>query len=937
MDPSSASFLANALGQIKTSASNATSNFSTSNLLMAVPRILARAGSFAFIIFPEQIDGMLGYQNSGSVIAEATGEGAPTINALLQSDVPSQEVTAAWTSDPFTMVNGSNSSSLHQSWSFSHIRNFGGIFTYVTSKWAIACLTLAIVLNRTKIYASGRRNLSPNLPTRIVLRSIPLTFLLSHVKSLLRAIRCQTSPSYPLFKYGDGHKHLDFDFSGDGGLLYGLSKTLLFWENDKESCLAVNMVRRSPGTSFQGSSLFLWPLFLSFCLSQFIETFFYAVQGRTPMTETGMSVFEHSLAFAEAETMFGSHLGLALFENQTIDELSNATAAASGFDITRWIARQTLYEKLNVPPEVLLMGLISCLNNLSSHALGMLNLQERYRLLNTGIWGLCYMSSFVWGFLSLSPSRRANAIILRFPTVCIVGFIPHIVILCGILCCCFIYFLALLLAVFSPPVGLPRPSSWSQRFQLAFDNLQANVQLSTIRINMREDFYSVLLKIGFSTLTMASDAVYLHEGRRIRVHRWTWLEEKCLQEIQDAREFAKERVDAELTPAIAGGIALSENRPSDRRMRWQSGYAREKTTKSLKPVPGTSAGTEAGGIGALRRTSRFMGAWEFLTGIFWLVYGWYTLIAVKMLHRTGGSLPSWSLSMLRFGKTTELKKEVGDTPSTKQPKHLEFWMLSNDGVLSLPQNDQVDVEVETKKRLRMAADSWGDNEEQRLDSTLYGWWKHGGWWGELDTSGSYQDRDIEDDLTSEISTTTDHSMAPEWEDEDDNFQGGCTTPTQRNPFPSHRDRSRESSPFLDHALDSSHLARLLDPKTQDDKEEARVLSSHLTHSGILTRSLYKHSQSSRRTDILTSSRFARPPSFYPGGGDRKLTPQEEAEVLEYLILSKRNTRNPQLPEDASVGASNGGGAGAGESWLNGGEGMGAGGPQCVVCQRSALQ
>lgn len=142
MDPSSASFLANALGQIKTSAANATSNFSTSDLLMFVPRILARAGGLAFITFPEQIDGMLGYQNSGSVIAEATEEGAPTINALLQSNVPSQEATTAWIPDTFAIVDGGNSSSLHQSWSFSHVRNFGGIFTYVTSKWAVACLTL---------------------------------------------------------------------------------------------------------------------------------------------------------------------------------------------------------------------------------------------------------------------------------------------------------------------------------------------------------------------------------------------------------------------------------------------------------------------------------------------------------------------------------------------------------------------------------------------------------------------------------------------------------------------------------------------------------------------------------------------------------------------------------------------------------------------------
>ncbi|KAL8742366.1 MAG: hypothetical protein Q9190_005144 [Brigantiaea leucoxantha] len=711
-----------------------------------------------------------------------------------------------------------------------------------------------------------------------------------------------------------------------------MSSMLLFWETEKQSCLAADMIRSSAGESFRGSSSLLWPFFKALCLGSFVETLSCTVQDRPVMTETGMSVFEHSLAFAEAEAMLSTQLGIGFFGTLKVKAMKETAAAVSSLETNRWITRSVLLEKVNTTPEVLLMGFISSLSNLTSHILGVLGLQERYRLLNTAIWGLCFMSSFIWAFFNFMSNEGADLMIHRFPTVYIVGFIPHLLVLLGILGCACIYSLALLLAVLSPPLGLPRPTTWSERFLLAYDNLQANKQLATLRLNMHEDFYTVLLKTGFTTLTIASEAVYLNEGRRIGVHRWTWLEEERLKEIKDTREFAIEHLDVEGTSTVAGGIELIGSHPIDSRAEWKSGYAREKTTKSLKPTPGTGANAEAHGVGVVHRSGRYMGAWDFVTGTLWLVCAWSGLVVVKTLHRSGiKRLPSWITEGLRYDKGSAKKHDGQKTPPTKEQESLEFWMLSDEGVLSLPQNNDVDVEAETRRRVRMAGGSWGNDDEQKLDSTLYSWWKHGGWWGEVDSSGNYVARAPEDDLTSEISAATTESSETGWEDDVYEPEDGRSTPTQLDPHPHSRNTSRETTPFADHALDTSQLARLLDPETQDDRLEARMLSSHLSHPGILTRSQYQYSQSSRRAHLLTSSRFSRPPNFRPSGVGKnaRLTPQEEAEILEHLILSKRNQTGLQIPADASGAAGDGANQG---SWMEGGDGMGAGGPQCVVCQ-----
>ena len=723
-----------------------------------------------------------------------------------------------------------------------------------------------------------------------------------------------------MMRYGKPEVLRSLDFSGDGGFLFRLSNTLLSWESEADSCLAVNMIpsKQEPG-EVDGSLSMLWPIFQSLCLSQFIETLSCSVQGRPVMTETGMTIFEHSLAFAEAEAMVNNQLGLGAFGNPKASVRKKPSVTEENAEPKRLVTKKFLFDRLNTPPEVLLMALISCLNNLSSQILGVLGLQSRFRLINTGIWGLCFMSSFIWGFTTFKLDQGIEAGILRFPTVCIVGFIPHLLILTGISVCACIYFMALLLTVLSPPAGLTRPVTWKGRFQMAQENMQANMQLSNIRLNLHEDFYTALLRTGFTALTAASEAVFLNEGRRIGIGQWTWLEEERMNEIEESRIMSSQRqlsqgLSSMGSGGVASGVTLIEEQESDpfrRPQQWKSGYARERNTKSLKGGPhGGGARAGADGVGALQRGGRYMMAWQFLTSIFWLLTGWFALGLVKMLDKFGiRRRPSWLRKTLGSSKVVEKAERIARVP---QQNSLDFWILSDEGVLSLPENDDVDVEFHTKRRLKMATKRWGEEEERQLDSNLYGWWTHGGWWGERDSSGDYESAEQDDDTTSLISMSANASEA-DWES--DGGHDGRRTPTQDDPYPV----TRESSPGVDLPLESSQLARLLNPRDNEDRQEARILAHHLTSDRIVTRSQFQKSFDSANARVLTSTRYG-PPGFKPTSPSGRLTPDEEVEVLEYLILKKRAQNSGSGPDSSA--------------WRDGAEGLGVGGPQCVVCQSS---
>ncbi len=828
------------------------------------------------------------------------------------------------------------------------------------------------------VYASSRQRIFLTWEKRLALRIIPILLFITQIRQLLQALRCQTSPNFSQLRYGKPGKNVMLDWTTSGGWLHALSSTLLYGSTDQDACAAIGMGRPSPDMRAPyGSFSLLWPTFLRTCLSHLIETISCSLQQLPLMTETGMSVFEHSLAFAEAETMLYSALGLGFLGspkssmmNSTVTA-SQTTAAEPGStfhasatvlaltDAATSLSGPHVLDRINVPTEVLLIALLSCCNSLSSHVIAVFNRQRSLRLINTGIWATCFMSAFVWGFFAVSNLARVDADgregrlvsgLLHFPTVCILGFTPHLLILLGMSTCASIYLLALLLTALSlgSNAEIPQPTSLWQRFVIAHENLQAALQIKGVTIKWNEDIYTALLRVGFIALTAASEAVFLNEGRSVEVRRFTWLEEDRLDEARLDRINRMKRpetTDSHFHITEEYGIPPAQGidgAPAD----WESGYVKE---RKLKDTDGKNRNAvfeddrvtvypnpRTGGVGAVQRSTRFYLLYLFWRGILFLLGGWFAFFMGLLLDRIGVSVrPRWLRRLV--GKSQ--KRAAVERERTKaghrscEQDTLDFWYLNDEGNLVTPDRDELDIEHVMRRRIMMehpAEDTM--HVEQKVDDKLYQWWKMHGWWGTQDDSGDYRpplEEDF-DDTTSVVSMSTNATTSDErdWESESD----GRRTPTPTSSLPFTRP-NRETTPF-DSPLDTATLARLLNPQDRASKEEARILASHLSASDpnspgttnkILTRSRYRRQLESERTRILFAGRhppitssFSAPQSSSSPSSARPLTPTQESEILESLILSCRGVQNtPQQPQSSHTTAST------------------SSGPLCVVCQSSS--
>ena len=910
---------------------------SAKDLALAGPRMFMRLGSFLAV--PEAVDNIFGVRIGQRIIPEATGAGildAATAAATTGGVV--REVARAG-SEILVDVDP-HADGIASRFSIEGARSLGSVFSYATSKWAVCCIAMAIVLNRTYIYASTRRNLTLPWKVRLSLRLVPIVLIVAQSRWLLQSIQCQTSPDFSMLRWGNASKSSELMFTQNGGLLHTISTQLLFGASDADSCIAVQMIppyydeevakaspdEKMPPPELTGSLSLLWPLFKTFSFSQLVETISCAVQGRQVAAETGMTLFEHSLAFAEADAAIGQQLGWGSFGGTRIAHtVSNSTGDGTQIAITR----SMIMRRVNTTPEVLLVGFLSAMNHLTSHILAIFNLQGRMRLLNTGFWGLAFMSIIVWSISNFSIDDIPNQSLLRFPTVCIVGFIPHVLVLCGIIACSIIYGAALVLSALSPPdtrdgsssfdYALQEQASLIQRLKMAHQNMQANVPLSSIRITMHMDFYTALLRTGFSVMTMASEAVYLNESRAVGVKQRTWLEDERLREIETAGaqwlgpSFRAHDPDSAFSDGLSNGVGLvaAKDQPMALLNKTSSGYAKEMTAQKVTKLSGHDRALRDG-VGATERSGRWIMALDFFVGINRLILSWWASLALKFLAKIGfQTRPRFLLWLVRRPKngTSEPTTEGNSTPDS-----LNFWLLSNDGELTLPKDDHVDVEAEMRRRLQSDQPDWDAAEEKKLDANLYGWWLSGGWWGSDDASGTFAPKqtDVDEDTTSVISLST---AASEMDWETDDSDDGRKTPTQRSP-----QLSRESTPFNDTPLDPADLAELLHPKTAEQRAEAQTLAAHLTSQNILTRSRFRNQIQRDRAKVLTSTSL-RPPNFVPSQPG-KLTPEEEAQILEHLIVTRRGLQPATTAQNKSA------------SWAEGASGMGEGGPQCVVCQSS---
>lgn len=881
---------------------------SLEDIVLAGPRMVMRLGRLgSFMSLPDAIDSF-----GQRVIPDATtSDFYPTAPLVID--------TTALTTIPLasaTATNLADQDPVIYRFSMEGAKGLSSVFSYATSKWALCCVAMAVILNRTHIFAAQRRRLRLSWPLRLSIRFLPLVLFYIQGRSLLQSIQCQTSPDFAELRWGNASKSSDLMFSQHNSLLHWSSSSLLLGATDEESCQAVQMipVNDEGSSELRGSLSLLWPLFGSFCLSQFLETISCAVQGRTVAAETGMTLFEHSLAFAEADAAISNQLGWGVFGSPTANSTSNASL---GPEVA--ISRSMILKRVNTPPEVLLIAFFSAMSHITSHLLGVFGKQAQFRLASTGFWALCFMGSIVWSAVTFSLEDPTRQGLLRYPTVCIIGFIPHVLVMIGILVCFTIYSIALVLSALATPAtaGRSDQSTFLRRIELAHENMQANLSFSDLRITKEMDFYTALLRTGFGAITMATEAVYLNEDREVGLKRRTWLEEDRFRELENLKMnwissgVPGSRYD---TSGVIGLIPVK-----DEQTRAASGYARERAAQQVpKPVIGERRALRDG-IGAAERSGRWLLALDYILHINRLVLTTWAMLVCKSLSAIGvRNHPRW------LRNWSKLPKSGKPQPSSSKGRRSYEAVVAPgtsriDNVL-IPRNDRVDVEHE----LRQQHDAHGEANTS-LDTKLYHWWLSGGWWGKTDTSGDYvpaeEDEDPDFDATSvitstesEISNDSDDPFRSGWEDVDDD-NDGQRTPTQRSPF-----ASRESSPNpIDMPMEPADLAALLHPRSAEDREQARTLAAHLASDRIMTRASYRRYDQAQRTHVLFSSRGGRTAP--------KMSADEEAQLLEQILLERRAAITPvEVAPDA---------AGAQESsWANGAAGMGSDGPQCVVCHSS---
>jgi hypothetical protein len=873
------------------------------DLFLAGPRMVMKLGRFgSFISFPDAIDSfgqrvVTGPTDTGLFSASMALEGSLAESLTGSTSTASSASMAAEAAAAATAAQ--DPQSFVSRFSMEGTRGLGSVFSYATSKWALCCIAMAVLFNRTHVFAATRRRLRLQWPVRLILRIAPILLLLFQARRLLQSIQCQTSPDFAELRWGNASKSSDLMFSHPNPFLHGLSSSLLLGATDEDSCRSVRMVPSHDGELVElvGSLSRLWPLFGTFCLSHFIDLLSCAVQGRPHATETGITLFEHSLAFAEADAAIGNQLGWGLFTNRT-----TTSQAVLGSKIA--LTRSMIMKRVNTPPEVLLIAFLSAMGHLTSHILGVFNLQAKFRLLSTAFWGLCFMASMGWSAITFSIDDPSAQGLLRFPTVCIIGFIPHILILLGIYACGVVYVTALILSVVASPEGDrngERLSLW-QRVIRAHGNMQANVSLADIRIRMDMDFYTALLRAGFAALSMASEAVYLNEDHQVNLKPFTWLEDVRLGELEELRMqwigggIPESRFDA------VGTIGLL---PVKDRQFAGSGYARERAAQQIQKT-NPSGRRVRDGVGAAERSSRWLIAFDYILHISKLLLVTWAILTVKSLAILGlRTPPRWLQALTQRPKPESSSKKAPG----RGGRALNIDVLSpGQGKLffAIPHSDEVDVEAELRSRMDptiTGSDGDARVDEAEVDSKLYSYFLRNGWWGESDSSGDYApstpstelDGPEFDDTTSVISTTETASEF-DWESDhasDSHLDDGQRTPTQREPGPvsfasavASARASREATPLLDTPIAAADLARLLHPQSSEDQEEARALAAHLTSEGIMTRSRFNQQVQRQRAQVLLTNNQAIVHNQRLAVRE-KMTPEEEARVLEQLLLSRR--------------------------------------------------
>lgn len=197
------------------------------------------------------------------------------------------------------------------------------VFHYFISPYSGVCMIMAIVLNRTAVFASSRRH-NPRAPRwpKWILRLFALSMIL----------RC---------------------------LWFVVVQFAYIYHPFHDMMLDYLPEERQPVHSL------LWSVFMTLCISQFLETFVSITSGQSPSNDTGLTLFEHSIAFQECQRM-------------------------------------------KIPsPHLLIICCFSLITQLTTHTVGLLGL-KKYQLIPSTILGisflLFYCLTIYYGELEYMPS-----------------------------------------------------------------------------------------------------------------------------------------------------------------------------------------------------------------------------------------------------------------------------------------------------------------------------------------------------------------------------------------------------------------------------------------------------------------------------------------------------------------------------------------------------
>lgn len=360
--------------------------------------------------------------------------------------------------------------------SSSRSTTFTAFVSYCYSWYGISCLIMAIVLNRTLVIASTnssraqqmtasrrRSNVIDIKDWSVVLK------LLSQVCFRFGTIMVLAYNLYRLLVAVNVMAILD----GREGVFYMILRSLPILNydlvDDKYLVTKPYLVMIGPSTDIY------WPVFLSYCLLAYVETFISSIQGQKPYTEAGLTLFEHSLAFQEATS-----IGNFFFRDERI------------------VKRPSV--------ELLIICVFLTLNHLNIQIGGLVN-NNRTRLIPSSIFGIGLLSYFAKIFVDGKWDM--------FPLIIVGSILPQLLVV-GIILISFIIFI---MAIFATGFNLKDLNYAS--FFINDDNSGAP-ERSLLKFN--EDFYPTLMNLGMLSITLAGKSSYITELSIATIDDETWIE-----------------------------------------------------------------------------------------------------------------------------------------------------------------------------------------------------------------------------------------------------------------------------------------------------------------------------------------------------------------------------------------------------------------------------